>query len=99
MAPGVDPTARRVVRIPEDHGVRIDGHLDEEAWALAEPITDFTQQEPVEGGAPSERTEILILYDREALYIGAVFHDSDPDGILAHQRQRNAPCWSPCSRS
>jgi len=83
---------RRVeaVRIPDSLEIRIDGFVDDAAWSLAQPITDFRQQEPVEGGAPSEPTEIRILYDQRALYIGGIFHDSDPSGILAHQLQRDA---------
>lgn len=77
-------------RIPADMEVRLDGNLDEDVWALAQPITDFRQQEPVEGGVPSEPTEIRVLYDDEALYIGAMLYDSDPDGILAYQLQRDA---------
>jgi len=78
------------VQIPADLEIRIDGYLDDEAWSLADPITEFRQQDPIEGGEPSERTEIRILYDRRALYIGAMFFDSDPSGILAHQLQRDA---------
>jgi hypothetical protein len=78
------------VRIPTDLGIRLDGSLDDEAWALARPITEFRQQEPVEGGTPSERTEIRILYDDQALYIGAMLYDSNPEGILAYQLQRDA---------
>jgi len=77
-------------RIPEGERIRIDGRLDEAAWAMAEPITDFTQRDPVEGGVPSERTEIRVLYDRDALYIGGIFYDSEPTGIIGHQRRRNA---------
>ena len=87
-----EPEARpsvRAVRIPDGSRIRIDGVLDEEAWSLADVITDFRQQEPVEGGVPSEPSEIRILYDREALYIGAFHHDSEPEGILAHQLQRD----------
>jgi hypothetical protein len=90
---GREPEAPRVVeatRLPEGMSVRIDGLLDDPAWDLSLPITDFTQQDPVEGGAPSEPTEIRILYDREALCIGAMMYDSDPSGILAFQRERNA---------
>ena len=66
----------------------MDGRLDEEAWARAVPITDFTQREPVEGGVPSERTEIRVVYDEDALYIGAMLYD-DPEGILAFQKRRD----------
>lgn len=80
----------QALRIPADMQVRLDGNLDEGVWALAQPITEFRQQEPVEGGVPSEPTEIRVLYDDEALYIGAMLYDSDPDGILAYQLQRDA---------
>jgi hypothetical protein len=70
-------------------GIQLDGRIDEAAWELATPISDFTQQEPVEGGTPSERTEIRVVYDQDNLYIGAIIYD-DPEGILAYQRQRDA---------
>jgi hypothetical protein len=70
--------------------IRLDGTLDEPVWQRVPLIADFLQQEPVEGGRPSERTEVRIAYDRDNLYIGAILYDSDPSGILAHQRQRNA---------
>ena len=34
----------------------LDGQILEEFWSSAVPISDFTQQEPVEGGEPSETT-------------------------------------------
>ena len=77
-------------RLPAGADVTLDGLLDENVWSLATPITEFRQQEPVEGGTPSEPTEIRILYDDQALYIGAMLYDSDPDGILAYQLQRDA---------
>ncbi len=80
--------AHRVERA--DGPLRIDGHLNEPAWERATPITDFRQQDPVEGGDPSEPTEVYVLYDDDNLYIGAILYDSEPRGILAHQRQRNA---------
>ena len=69
--------------------IQLDGRIDEAAWESAIPITDFTQQEPVEGGTPSEATEIRVVYDEDNLYIGAIIYD-DPEGILAYQRQRDA---------
>jgi hypothetical protein len=77
-------------RLPAGMEVTLDGFLDDDAWALAQPITEFRQQEPVEGGTPSEPTAIRILYDDQALYIGAMLYDSNPDGILAYQLQRDA---------
>ena len=72
-----------------DINIDLDGRIDEAVWATATPITDFTQQEPVEGDEPSERTEIRVVFDEDNLYIGAILYD-DPDGVLAFQRERDA---------
>jgi hypothetical protein len=49
----------------------IDGKLDEPVWQQAVFISDFVQKEPNQGGTPSQRTEVAIAYDRDALYVGA----------------------------
>ncbi len=76
-------------RIAGGAEVRLDGNLEEEIWTLSTPISDFTQQEPVEGAQPSERTEVRVAYDDQHLYIGAIIFD-DPEGILAYQKARDA---------
>jgi len=67
------PIAQAALRQGE---ITIDGRVDEAAWAAATPITEFTQQVPDEGKPASQRTEIRILYDASALYIGARMYDS-----------------------
>ncbi len=67
------PVAEAVLRQGE---ITIDGRLDESAWAAAKPITELTQSTPDEGKPPSQKTEIRILYDASALYIGARMYDS-----------------------
>ena len=69
--------------------ITLDGQVDEQIWLTATPIADFTQQEPVEGAEPSERTEIRVVFDADNLYISAIIYD-DPDGIMAFQKQRDA---------
>ena len=69
--------------------INLDGRIEESVWMDATPITDFTQQDPVEGATPSEETEIRVVYDDDNLYIGVIIYD-DPDGILAFQRERDA---------
>lgn len=67
---------------PVMHAVRaggpvvVDGRLNEVAWEQATPVTAFTQMDPKEGEPVSERTEVRLLYDSEALYIGARLYDS-----------------------
>jgi len=61
----------------------IDGKIDEAVWDNAEVLADFHQSRPIEGAAPSERTEVFLLYDDDALYIAARMYDSEPDRIAA----------------
>ncbi|MGI9179446.1 MAG: DUF5916 domain-containing protein [Longimicrobiaceae bacterium] len=69
---------------------RIDGRLDEEVWQSAPVLSDFAQREPFEGRPASERTEVRILYDDAALYIGAWLYDREPSGIVVGETRRDA---------
>ena len=70
--------------------VAVDGRLDETAWAAATPITQFRQRNPDEGAAASLATEIRILYDDDALYIGARMSDPmGPAGMRAPLARRD----------
>src|SRR5688572_22108753 len=68
----------------------VDGRLDEATWAGGQLVSGFTQREPTEGQPVSERTEVRILHDEEALYIGAWLYDSDPAGIVVGRTLRDA---------
>lgn len=67
----------------------IDGQLDEEAWSSAPDIGVLVQQQPATGKAPSERTEVKLLRDREHLYIGVFAHDSEPDRVIGTTMKRD----------
>ncbi len=56
--------------------LKIDGRLDEPAWAGAEAITDFFRMEPRQGGEYMHNTEVKLLYDEKNLYVGAFCKDS-----------------------
>src|SRR5690625_2980694 len=43
-------------RLQEGEEMFLDGRMDEPFWDNVTPITNFTQQQPVEGAPPSERT-------------------------------------------
>ena len=84
------------VPVPSVHAVRrtlpivLDGKLDDAAWASAEAITEFTQFDPDAGKAPSQRTVVRILYDDDALYIGATMFDTaGPAGIKTRLVRRD----------
>jgi len=69
--------------------IQLDGRLDEDDWARATRITNFTQRELDVGAPATERTEVAILYDRDALYVGFWGYDSDPGGIRATRMERD----------
>ena len=56
---------------------RIDGNLDDAAWQQSPVATDFTQSFPAFGAPASAKTEVHLLYDDDAVYIGAYLYD-DP---------------------
>lgn len=51
--------------------LHVDGRLDDPAWQAAAPLTTFTQLDPREGEPASQPTEVRILYDDDAIYLGA----------------------------
>ena len=67
----------------------LDGRLDEEVWRGGEPLTGFLQREVIEGAPVSERTEVRILTDGEALYVGAWLFDRDRSGIIPGEKLRD----------
>lgn len=69
-------TAARVARAP-----RLDGRLDDEAWQAAEAIDGFRQVLPNDGADPTVRTEVRIVYDDQAIYVGARMFDAEPHRI------------------
>lgn len=72
----------------------LDGRLDDAAWRGAMIVSDFTQVEPEDGTAPSERTEVRLVYDGSALYIGARLYDSEPEAVVGRLGRRDTPTAS-----
>jgi hypothetical protein len=80
-------SAIRAVRI--EGGVHLDGVLDEPVWATSDRTSGFTQRELQEGAPATERTEVAVLFDSEALYVGFWGYDSQPDRIVANRMQQD----------
>src|SRR5262245_1665808 len=79
-----------VAAVLASEGPRIDGVLDDAAWRLAPVIDHFTQQEPREGEAASERTEVRVVYDSGHLFIAVHAFDSMPSAISATEMRRDS---------
>jgi hypothetical protein len=87
------PAGRSVVSLraaPLASEIRVDGRLDDAAWATAEVATGFVQQRPNPGSAATHRTEARVLFTRDAVYVGMRMFDSAPDSILTQLARRDA---------
>jgi hypothetical protein len=78
----------RAVRL-DGAGVKVDGRLDDAVWARAAWISDFVQKMPKEGAPPSDSMRIGILYDGDALYVGARMYSKDPSKLQAPLSRRD----------
>ena len=81
---------RYIKAITISEPIKVDGILDEPAWDLAEPATDFRQEEPTEGAPASEKTEVRVLYDARNIYFAIRAFDSDAAHINARELVRDA---------
>jgi hypothetical protein len=59
-----------------DQPPRIDGNLDDPAWTNASVATDFIQNFPNYGLPASVKSDVKIVYDNTAIYVGAYMHDN-----------------------
>jgi hypothetical protein len=90
ITPNIERTARSGAATVIAKAPIIDGHLDEEVWKSGEPFTGFIQRELNEGQPSTERTEVRILTDGEALYVGAWLFDREPQNIVPGEKIRDA---------
>jgi hypothetical protein len=75
-----------------NENISIDGKLNEEAWKNAIIASDFVMFEP-DNGKPipdNQKSEIKVLYNNDAIYIGAMLYDNAPDKILKEISQRDS---------
>ena len=68
----------------------IDGRVNDSIWQGVTPYTEFTQQDPTEGAAASEITEVRVIVARGHVYVGIICFDSDPSKIIVSQARRDA---------
>ena len=66
------------LRLEKDESISVDGRLNETVWQRARPASDFVQQEPDNGAAATERTEVRFVFSRTSLYMGVTCFDSEP---------------------
>ena len=67
----------------------IDGILNDEVWLTAAHISEFTQQQPLDGAPATEETDVYIAYDSERIYFAFHAHYSDPSIMRANRLERD----------
>lgn len=88
-ANGAQLEKRRATAVRTVEKIHIDGLLDEPSWQDADPATDFIIYNPQNGLPSSYITEVRVLYDDDALFIGAKMYDDHPDSIYTELGQRD----------
>jgi hypothetical protein len=69
--------------------VTLDGLSDEAAWDAIEPLP-VVMFMPRFGGEPTERTDILLAYDDNFLYLAGRLYDQEPSGVQYNSRTRDS---------
>jgi hypothetical protein len=87
---GQSTGTRRIQALRVTDAIKIDGVLNEPAWSLAQPATDFLQERPIEGAPASEKTEVRVLFDDKNIYFAIRAFDSDAAHINARELVRDA---------
>ncbi len=62
-----------------DEEIKLDGILDEAIWQTADKADGFMLNFPNDTMAPSAKTEVMVAYDDQNLYITAVLYDDRMD--------------------
>ncbi|CAM4368261.1 DUF5916 domain-containing protein [Flavobacterium terrigena] len=85
------PVKRKISTVKSKNSIKIDANLNEADWANAPVANDFIMMEPDNGKPePAERkTEVKVLYDDDAIYIGAILYDDKPLSILKEITERD----------
>ena len=86
-----DPSGRTTVRPARiTSALRIDGTLDEAIYESIPAISDFVQNDPVEGAPSTEKTEVWIFFDGDNVYVTARCWDSEPGRLIANEMRRDS---------
>lgn len=80
MICGLGFSQRSIQATKTEQAPKIDGSLDDVAWKNASIATDFVQNFPTFGLKASIKTEVKVIYNDNAIFIGAYMHE-DPSMI------------------
>jgi hypothetical protein len=95
-----DTSQRKVATAVRRNGeVTLDGRLDEAAWQSAKPIGGFVQSYPKANELAPDQTEVRVLYDDAALYVGVRMFDKNPRKSPRSSRDVTRAGFTPTGRT
>jgi len=84
-----DPSVQKIVQAVQANGpINVDGVLEEKVWKT-KGYSDFVQSDPIDGADPTEKTEVWVAYDKDAIYVAARLYDSNPESITSRLGRRD----------
>jgi hypothetical protein len=89
LAPPAPVPRRQLAATRSATPIKLDGVLDDAAWASAPVATHFIERRPTPGRLARLSTEARVLYDDAALYVGAKLLETSPDSIRRELTQRD----------
>jgi hypothetical protein len=83
------PASMPATPLPEATAIKLDGAFTETIWETVPAVSDFRQRDPKDGGAPTFKTEVKVVYDASNLYIAVRAHDPEPDRLVGMRTRRD----------
>ena len=85
-----DPQRSALLVVPRLSGpITLDGSSDEPAWSSVTPFV-LVQHSPNFGSPPTEKTEVLVGFDDEHLYVAGRLYDREPGKIQSYTKKRDS---------
>ena len=78
----------RTMRMPSP--LTLDGKLEEAFYSDVESFGDFIQQEPIEHGPATDRTEVWVFFDDANIYVSARLWEADSSRRVANEMRRDS---------
>ncbi|MEX0892228.1 MAG: DUF5916 domain-containing protein [Gemmatimonadota bacterium] len=72
----------------------LDGRLDDAVWESAQIAGNFVQFQPEAGSPATFPTEVRVVYNHEAIYVGVRMYDTSPDSIVGRLARRDSDVYS-----
>ncbi len=64
--------------------------VGDDAWQEVAPASGFWQVQPNDGAQATQKTDVYVGYTDDALYVGVMAYDDDPEAIIVADSRRDS---------